>query len=73
MARQKPSDHIETLKKQQAELAKKLKEAQTKARNEAKEFQRRKNELAGAVALRNWKPTPPARLPSPCSACSPRI
>ena len=52
MARQKPSDHIETLKKQQAELAKKLKEAQTKARNEAKEFQRHKNELAGAVALK---------------------
>jgi threonine synthase len=58
MARQKPSDHIETLKKQQAELAKKLKEAQTKARNDAKEFQRHKNELAGAVALKELEANP---------------
>ncbi len=58
MARQKPSDHIETLKKQQAELAKKLKEAQTKARNEAKESQRHKNELAGAVALKELEANP---------------
>jgi hypothetical protein len=58
MARQKPSDHIETLKKQQAELAKKLKEAQTKARSEAKEFQRHKNELAGAVALKELEANP---------------
>jgi hypothetical protein len=58
MSRQKPSDHIETLKKQQAELAKKLKEAQTKARNEAKESQRHKNEVAGAVALKELEANP---------------
>jgi hypothetical protein len=58
MARQKPSDQVATLQKQQAELAKKLKEAQTKARNEAKETERQKNELAGAVALRELQANP---------------
>lgn len=58
MSRQKSSDHIETLKKQQAELAKKLKEAQTKARNEAKQSQKHKNELAGAVALKELEANP---------------
>ena len=58
MARQKPSDQVATLKKMQADLAKKLKEAETKARNEAKEGQRRKNELAGAVALKELEANP---------------
>jgi hypothetical protein len=58
MARQKPSDKVETIKKQQAELLKKLKEAQGKAKNEAKEGQRRKNELAGAVALKELQTNP---------------
>ena len=58
MARQKPSDQVTLLKKQQQELARKLKEAESKAREEAKEIQRRKNELAGAVALKELETNP---------------
>ena len=58
MARQKPSDQVTLLKKQQQELAKKLKEAESKAREEAKEIQRRKNELAGAIALKELEANP---------------
>lgn len=58
MARQKPSDQVTLLKKQQQELARKLKEAESKAREEAKEIQRRKNELAGAVALKELEANP---------------
>jgi hypothetical protein len=58
MARQKSTDKVETIKKQQAELLKKLKEAQAKAKHEAKEGQRRKHELAGAVALKELETNP---------------
>jgi len=58
MARQKPSDQLVTLRKQQKELETKLKEAQAKADAEAKEKQRRKNELAGAIVLREFEANP---------------
>ena len=58
MARQKPSDKVETLKRQQAALAKQLKEAQAKADAEARETQRRKHELAGALALKELAADP---------------
>ena len=58
MARQKPSDQVTLLKKQQQELARKLKEAESKAREEAKEIQRRKSELAGAIALNELEANP---------------
>jgi hypothetical protein len=41
-----------------AELAKKLKEAQTKGRNEAKETERQKNELVGMVAHKELEANP---------------
>ena len=51
MARQKPADQVETLKKKQADLAAKLKEASAKAREHEKELYWRKCELLGALAL----------------------
>jgi hypothetical protein len=58
MPKQKPSAQVATLRRQQAELMAKLKEAQTKAREEEKEIERRKNELAGWVALRESEANP---------------
>src|ERR1700729_2268614 len=58
MPKQKPSDQVATLRRQQAELMAKLREAETRAREEAKEIQRRKNELAGAVALKELDANP---------------
>jgi hypothetical protein len=58
MARQKPSDQIATLERQQKELEAKLREARTKANAEAKEAQRRKCELAGRVVLKAIELTP---------------
>ncbi len=58
MARQKPSDQLATLLKQQADLTAKLKEAKTKADMEAKETQRHKAELAGALALKELSGNP---------------
>ena len=58
MARQKPADQVETLKKQQAALAAKLKEASAKAREHEKELYWRKCELAGAVALNEMDANP---------------
>jgi hypothetical protein len=58
MPKQKPSDQVATLRKQQAELMAKLKEAENKARQEAKEIQQRKNELAGGVALKELEANP---------------
>ena len=58
MPKQKPSDQVATLRRQQAELMAKLKEAQGKAREEAKEIQRRKNELAGSLALKELEANP---------------
>ncbi len=58
MARQKPSDQLATLLKQQADLTAKLKEAKAKADAETKETQRHKNELAGALALKELSGNP---------------
>ena len=58
MARQKPADHLATLQKQRDDLDAKLKEAKAKADAEARETQRRKNELAGAVALKELAANP---------------
>ena len=58
MARQKSSDAVATLQKQQTELAKKLKEAQAKARKESQENERRLNELAGAVVRKELAANP---------------
>jgi Mrp family chromosome partitioning ATPase len=58
MARQKPSDQVTLIKKQQQELGSKLKEAESKAREETKEVRRRKNELAGAIALKELEANP---------------
>jgi hypothetical protein len=58
MPRQKPTDKIESIQKAQRELAAKLREAQTKARNEVRETERRKAELAGAVALKELEANP---------------
>jgi len=58
MPKQKPSDQVATLRRQQAELMAKLKEAENKAKAEAKDIQRRKNELAGAVALKELDANP---------------
>ncbi len=58
MARQKPTVQIETLLRQQKELEAKLKEAKAKADAEAKETQRRKNEQAGALALKEFEANP---------------
>ena len=52
MARQRPSEQVESLRKKQAALLAQLREAQVKAKDEAREKQRRKNELAGAVILK---------------------
>ena len=52
MARQRPSEQVESLRKKQAALLTQLREAQVKAKDEAREKQRRKNELAGAVILK---------------------
>lgn len=62
MARQKPSDQVATLLKQQAELDAKLKEAKAKANAEAKETQRRKHELAGALVLTELEQLPSGSL-----------
>ncbi len=58
MARQKPSAQLETLLKQQADLEKKLKEAKAKADAEAKETQRHKSELVGALVLKEMDRLP---------------
>jgi hypothetical protein len=52
MARQKPSEQVEALRKKQAALESQLREAQAKANAEAKETLRRKSELAGGVILK---------------------
>ena len=64
MARQKTADKVETLLKQQADLMGKLKEAKTKADAEAKELQRRKNECAGALALKELDRNPSSAFAS---------
>lgn len=58
MARQKASAQVETLRKQQQELAAKLQEAKKRHRDEEREKNRRKCELAGAVALKEFDANP---------------
>jgi len=58
MARQKPSDQIATLQKQQAELVEKLKAAKIKAAAQEREAQRRRHELVGAVVMAEYNANP---------------
>jgi hypothetical protein len=58
MPKLKPSDQVTSLRKLQADLMEKLKEAQVKAKQEAKEIQRLKNEIAGSIALKELDANP---------------
>jgi hypothetical protein len=58
MPKLKPSDQVTSLRKLQADLMAKLKEAQVEARLETKEIQRLKNEIAGSVALKELDANP---------------
>lgn len=58
MPKQKPSEQVASLRRKQAELMAQLREAENKARQEEKEIQRRKNELAGAVAMKEFEANP---------------
>jgi hypothetical protein len=58
MPKLKPSDQVTSLRKLQADLMAKLKEAQVKARLEEKETQRLKNEIAGSIALKELDANP---------------
>lgn len=51
MARQKSADHVESLRRQQAEIAQKLKQAEAKERERLAADTRRARELAGAAIL----------------------
>ncbi len=62
MPRVKSSEQIETLERQQKELFAKLREAKAKAAAEAKELQRRKNEIAGALVLKEIEQLPSGSL-----------
>ena len=62
MARQKPADQVETLKRKQAELAAKLKEASAKARAHEQEIHWRKCELLGSLALWDMETRPKGAL-----------
>ncbi len=58
MPRQKTTSKVETLEKQQAELARKLKEARAKAREESQATESHLNELVGAVARKELAANP---------------
>ena len=51
MPRRKASDQVEALRRQQADIAAKLKEAEAVERQNRKEEDRKRQELAGRVAL----------------------
>lgn len=51
MPRRKASDQVEALRRQQADIAAKLKEAEAVERQNRKEQDRKRQELAGRVAL----------------------
>ena len=51
MPRQKSADRVEALRRQQAELAAKIKEAEAADRENRKEGDRKRGEVAGRVAL----------------------
>jgi hypothetical protein len=58
MPKQKPSLRVESIKQKQAALMAQLKEAQNRAKLEAKEKQRIKNEIAGSIALKELEANP---------------
>ena len=62
MPRQNPADQVETLKRKQAELAAKLKEASAKARAHEQEIHWRKCELLGSLALWDMETRPKGAL-----------
>ncbi len=58
MPRQKPTAQLASLKKHQADLAAKMRAANSKIKAEAKERERLKNEQAGALALKELAVNP---------------
>ena len=58
MARQRPVDQVETLRAKQKALMEKLREAQAKARADQAETKRKRNEIAGAVAMQELEANP---------------
>ena len=65
MARQKSADHVEALRRQQADIAAKLKEAEAKERARKREDDDRRNRLAGAVILDHLARDPKGPLAAP--------
>ena len=65
MARQKSADHVEALRRQQADIAAKLKEAEAKERARKREDDDRRNRLAGAVILDHLARDPKSPLAAP--------
>ena len=65
MARQKSADHVEALRRQQADIAAKLKEAEAKERARKREDDGRRNRLAGAVILDHLARDPKSPLAAP--------
>ena len=51
MARQKPADKVESLRRQQAGITAKLKEAEAREKGAEKALTERRRQVAGAVAL----------------------
>ena len=62
MPRQKVSDQVALIRKQQQNLANKLKEVEAKERQAAKEETRRKNEIAGALAMKEFEANPSGKF-----------
>jgi hypothetical protein len=65
MARQKSADHVEALRRQQADIAAKLKEAEAKERARKREDDDRRNRLAGAVILDHLARDPKSPIAAP--------
>jgi hypothetical protein len=64
MPRQKVSEQIALLRKQQNRPADKLREVDSKEPQATKEKARQKNQAAGSIAFKELKPIPPALSPS---------
>ena len=58
MPKQKPKTQLATLEKHRADLTAKLRSAKSKVKAEAKQTERLKNELVGAVALKEFAANP---------------
>jgi hypothetical protein len=58
MPKLKPSDHVAALRKKQADLMAQLREVEIKAKLEAKETKRLKNEIAGSIAIKELDANP---------------